>query len=205
MPRSWRYSMTELPGTLQRSCRKAQETFRRALDDAVRTHPVTGIVTRVLSRRRVPRARTACGGTGSALSNHPVPGLRASAGEAQRGAGRGERRAQRGLTNDRAVEETMIKVLYTPQVRCWRACVDVGLAIEGLRRDADHDQAGTEGSAAREKRLTAVDNSSAESVFTLTSVTGCAPPLLVRQPRSTGLEQQFQLYPRCVPRGARRA
>jgi len=38
MPRSWRYSMTELPGTLQRSCREAQETFRRALDDAVRTH-----------------------------------------------------------------------------------------------------------------------------------------------------------------------
>jgi hypothetical protein len=30
--------MTELPGTLQRSCREAQETFRRALDDAVRTH-----------------------------------------------------------------------------------------------------------------------------------------------------------------------
>jgi ChaB protein len=38
MPRSRRYSMTELPGTLQRSCREAQETFRRALDDAVRTH-----------------------------------------------------------------------------------------------------------------------------------------------------------------------
>jgi ChaB len=38
MPRSWRYSMTELPGTLQRSCREAQETFRRALDDAVRAH-----------------------------------------------------------------------------------------------------------------------------------------------------------------------
>jgi ChaB len=38
MPRSWRYSMTELPGTLQRSCPEAQETFRRALDDAVRTH-----------------------------------------------------------------------------------------------------------------------------------------------------------------------
>ena len=38
MPRSSRYSMTELPGTLQRSCRGAQETFRRALDDAVRTH-----------------------------------------------------------------------------------------------------------------------------------------------------------------------
>ena len=29
MPRSSRYSMTELPGTLQRSCREAQETFRR--------------------------------------------------------------------------------------------------------------------------------------------------------------------------------
>ena len=38
MPRSRRYSMTELPGTLQRSCREAQETFLRALDDAVRTH-----------------------------------------------------------------------------------------------------------------------------------------------------------------------
>jgi hypothetical protein len=38
MPRSSRYSMTELPGTLQRSFREAQETFRRALDDAVRTH-----------------------------------------------------------------------------------------------------------------------------------------------------------------------
>jgi hypothetical protein len=55
----------------------------------------------------------------------------------------------------------------TPQVRCWRACVDVGLAIEGLRRDRDHDQAGTEGSAARGKRLTAVDNSSPKSVFHL--------------------------------------
>jgi hypothetical protein len=30
--------MTELPGTLQRSCREAQEAFRRALDDAVRAH-----------------------------------------------------------------------------------------------------------------------------------------------------------------------
>jgi hypothetical protein len=38
MPRSRRYSMTELPGTLQRSCREAQETFLAALDDAVRTH-----------------------------------------------------------------------------------------------------------------------------------------------------------------------
>ncbi|HEY1001288.1 MAG TPA: ChaB family protein [Streptosporangiaceae bacterium] len=38
MPRSRRYSMTELPGTLQRSCREAQETFRRALDEAVRAH-----------------------------------------------------------------------------------------------------------------------------------------------------------------------
>jgi cation transport regulator ChaB len=38
MPKSRRYRMTELPGTLQRSCREAQETFRRALDDAVRTH-----------------------------------------------------------------------------------------------------------------------------------------------------------------------
>ena len=38
MPKSSRYPITELPGTLQRSCREAQETFRRALDDAVRTH-----------------------------------------------------------------------------------------------------------------------------------------------------------------------
>jgi ChaB len=38
MPRSWRYSMTELPGTLQRSCREAQETFLSALADAVRIH-----------------------------------------------------------------------------------------------------------------------------------------------------------------------
>jgi hypothetical protein len=38
MPRSRRYSMTELPGTLQRSCREAQEAFRSALDDAIRTH-----------------------------------------------------------------------------------------------------------------------------------------------------------------------
>jgi hypothetical protein len=33
-----RYPATELPGTLQRSSREAQETFLRALDDAVRTH-----------------------------------------------------------------------------------------------------------------------------------------------------------------------
>ena len=38
MPKSSRYSITELPGTLQRSCREAQETFLRALDDAIRTH-----------------------------------------------------------------------------------------------------------------------------------------------------------------------
>ena len=38
MPRSRRYSMTELPGTLQRSCREAQETFPTALFVAVRTH-----------------------------------------------------------------------------------------------------------------------------------------------------------------------
>jgi hypothetical protein len=37
MPKSSRYPITELPGTLQRSCREAQETFLRALDDAVRT------------------------------------------------------------------------------------------------------------------------------------------------------------------------
>jgi hypothetical protein len=30
--------VTELPGTLQRSSREAQETFLRALDEAVRTH-----------------------------------------------------------------------------------------------------------------------------------------------------------------------
>jgi ChaB len=33
-----RYPVTELPGTLQRSSQEAQETFLRALDDAVRTH-----------------------------------------------------------------------------------------------------------------------------------------------------------------------
>ena len=33
---------------------------------------------------------------------------------AQRAADRGERRAQRALTSDRPVEETMIKVLYKP-------------------------------------------------------------------------------------------
>jgi hypothetical protein len=38
MPKSRRYPVTELPGTRQRSCREAQQTFLRALDDAVRTH-----------------------------------------------------------------------------------------------------------------------------------------------------------------------
>jgi hypothetical protein len=38
MPTSRRHPMTELPGTLQRSCQEAQETFLRALDDAVRIH-----------------------------------------------------------------------------------------------------------------------------------------------------------------------
>jgi hypothetical protein len=38
MPKSSRYSVTELPGTLQRSCREAQEMFLSALDDAVRAH-----------------------------------------------------------------------------------------------------------------------------------------------------------------------
>jgi ChaB len=38
MPKSSRYRITELPGTLQRSCREAQETFLPALDDTVRTH-----------------------------------------------------------------------------------------------------------------------------------------------------------------------
>ena len=38
MQNSSRYPVTELPGTLQRSCREAQETFLRALDDAVRAH-----------------------------------------------------------------------------------------------------------------------------------------------------------------------
>lgn len=40
MPESRRYPMTELPRTLQRSSREAQETFLRALDDAVRIHGV---------------------------------------------------------------------------------------------------------------------------------------------------------------------
>lgn len=38
MPKSSRYTITELPGTLQRSCREARDTFLKALDDAVRTH-----------------------------------------------------------------------------------------------------------------------------------------------------------------------
>ena len=38
MPKSSRYPITELPGTLQRSCREAQEAFLRALDEAIRTH-----------------------------------------------------------------------------------------------------------------------------------------------------------------------
>ncbi|MGH3149147.1 MAG: ChaB family protein [Streptosporangiaceae bacterium] len=38
MPQSRRHAITELPQTLQRSSRDAQETFVRALDDAVRTH-----------------------------------------------------------------------------------------------------------------------------------------------------------------------
>jgi ChaB len=38
MPKSRRYPITELPGTLQRSCREAQQTFLRALDDAIRAH-----------------------------------------------------------------------------------------------------------------------------------------------------------------------
>ena len=38
MPKSRRYPITELPGTLQRSCREAQGTFLSALDDAIRTH-----------------------------------------------------------------------------------------------------------------------------------------------------------------------
>lgn len=38
MPKSSRYTITELPGTLQRSCREARDTFLKALDDAVRIH-----------------------------------------------------------------------------------------------------------------------------------------------------------------------
>ena len=38
MPRSSRYPVTELPRTLQHSCREAQEAFLKALDEAVRTH-----------------------------------------------------------------------------------------------------------------------------------------------------------------------
>ena len=38
MPKSRRCPITELPGTLQRSCREAQETFLKALDEAVRIH-----------------------------------------------------------------------------------------------------------------------------------------------------------------------
>jgi len=36
MPQSHRYSQAdELPGTLRRSCRQAQETFTKALSDAI--------------------------------------------------------------------------------------------------------------------------------------------------------------------------
>jgi hypothetical protein len=42
-----RYPLTELPGTLQRSSREAQETFLRALDDAVRAHGVSDQAQRV--------------------------------------------------------------------------------------------------------------------------------------------------------------
>jgi hypothetical protein len=38
MPKSRRYTVTDLPGTLQRSCLEAQETFLMALDNAVRAH-----------------------------------------------------------------------------------------------------------------------------------------------------------------------
>lgn len=38
MPESRRYPLTELPPTLQRSSREAQETFLRALDDAMRAY-----------------------------------------------------------------------------------------------------------------------------------------------------------------------
>ena len=38
MPKSRRYPNTGLPGTLQRSCREAQDAFLKALDEAVRTH-----------------------------------------------------------------------------------------------------------------------------------------------------------------------
>jgi hypothetical protein len=38
MPKSSRYSITELPETLQRSSREAQEAFLSALDDAVQAH-----------------------------------------------------------------------------------------------------------------------------------------------------------------------
>ena len=38
MPKSSRYCITGLPGTLQRSCREAQETFLSALDGAIRAH-----------------------------------------------------------------------------------------------------------------------------------------------------------------------
>jgi hypothetical protein len=47
MPKSSRYSITELPGTLQRSCREAQETFLRELDDAIRTHGASDQASRI--------------------------------------------------------------------------------------------------------------------------------------------------------------
>ena len=47
MPASHRYPMTELPRTLQRSSRAAQETFLKALDDAVRIHGVGDVAHRI--------------------------------------------------------------------------------------------------------------------------------------------------------------
>ena len=62
MPKSSRYPITELPGTLQRSCREAQETFLSALDDAeVReTRRPLDCQRQSGGLRRVRESRSAC-------------------------------------------------------------------------------------------------------------------------------------------------
>src|ERR1700751_2020713 len=85
MPKSSRYSITVLPGTLQRSCREAQETFLSALDDAVRAHGAGDQAHRVaylgLEQKFGNR-----GAHGTAKDN---PGDRGGGGQADQGAARG--------------------------------------------------------------------------------------------------------------------
>ena len=118
MPKSRRYPITELPGTLQRSCREAQEMFLSELDDAIRAHGAGDQAHRIaylaLKQKFEKRGDH---WIASALSRYPVPGFaRVSPGspaatsagtaslgqhslEAQRAAGRGERRAKREPTS----------------------------------------------------------------------------------------------------------